>query len=107
MNAIERRRPRAGWRLAATLAVVVLCGVSVRAISLIQGPVEGPLAVRQLEDNPVDYSLGRAVAVANLPGWIEAVAAFTVVALWVTYLLQYGQHRQQVADEYEGRCEST
>lgn len=98
MNDTGMRPPKAGWRVAATLAVLVLCGVSVRVVSLLQGPVEGPLAVRQIEDDAVDYTVGRAVAVANIPGWIEYISGFVVVALWVAYVLQYSHYWRQLAE---------
>lgn len=98
MNEIGSRPPRAGWRVAATLVVLVLCGVSVRVVSLLQGPVEGPLAVRQIEDDTIDYSIGRAVAVANIPGWIETMSAIIVLAVWISFVVQYSHHRRQTAE---------
>lgn len=98
MNRIEPRLPGVGWRVALTVAVLLLCGVSVRVVSMLEGPVTGPLAVRQMADDPVDYSVGRAVAVADIPAVIEAVSAVLVLAVWVSYALRYGHYRHRLLD---------
>jgi hypothetical protein len=81
--------PRAGWRVAVTVAVLLLCGVSVRVVSIVQGPLQGTLAVRQVEDDPVDYSVGRAATVVDIPAAIEVVSLIIVAAVWIPFVWKH------------------
>ena len=99
------QHPRVGWRIAATLALLLFCSVSVRVVSLLQGPVQGPLAVRQIEDNATDYALGHAAAVIDVPTIIEFLSFGVVVAVWISFVWLYVQYRRRLAgNQQAGDC---
>jgi len=66
--------------------VVLACGLAIKTYSNIQGVIEGPIAVKQLQDDPMDYAIGQTVASANVPGMIATVAVLTLVVVWSSYV---------------------
>ncbi|MCH5374156.1 MAG: hypothetical protein JJ992_09275 [Planctomycetes bacterium] len=96
MNAksMPRSNPRLGWRLALTAIVVLACILTIGAYSHVQGVIEGPLAVKQLQDDPIEYAIGQGIARANVPGMIATGAGVVLMAVWGSYVLHYAFHRQ-------------
>ncbi len=86
LKSVPCSKPRLRWPLAATIIVLLACGLAIKAYSNIQGVIEGPIAVKQLQDDPIDYAIGQTVASANVPGMIATGAVLTLIALWSSYV---------------------
>lgn len=81
------------WRLVTSVAIVAACLGAQQIYSIAQGTIEGPLAVKQIEDNPVEYTTGRAVAAVNVAAIIGAIGIVGTIIVWVPFAIRVQKQR--------------
>jgi hypothetical protein len=87
MQALEQSRSGLRWRVVFTV-LLGLTWLLARAIfGAIQGPVEGSLAVAQVQDDIAGYSFAHAVANGLLPSLLNWSVSIVLALVWVTYFL--------------------
>lgn len=79
-------------KLRIILTIIILC-ILIATPSIynaIQGPIEGEIAVRQLEDSIVEYSMSRSIIVSNLiPNIIYVVLMGFLVLIWISPIVKF------------------
>lgn len=71
--------------LVITVLLIVLCQFTLLIHNKMQGPIEGKLAVQQLEDSNISYSVGKEVANGGIPKVIKFSFVSMLLVTWATY----------------------
>lgn len=79
-----------GWKARSVLSLAVLAmGLfSTRAYETVQAPLEGALALKQVEAPATDYIVGQVLARNDVPGLIFALTCVLIAVLWIPFALK-------------------
>lgn len=91
-TSVEVKPPKLKSRIVWSVVVVLLCMGLQWGYGVVQGPVEGSLAVQQAGDDAEAYMVGKAAATANIPGIIRIGEVLVLATMWGTYALQAGRY---------------
>ena len=84
---VEVHPPKWQWRLVVTIVLLLVFSGAQWGYSVVQGPIEGSLAVQQAEDDAESYMVGKAAATANVYGILVTAEVLLLLLVWVPYLL--------------------
>lgn len=87
------------FRILLSAGVVTVCYASATAYRVFQQPLEGSLAVKQLEQSAsthVGTAAARSLAAWNVPGSVWSVALLALSAIWIPYVWRILRARSAV-----------
>ena len=94
------KKPKWRWRVFLTLALVAIYWIVDAIYFTGQGPIEGSIALGQLNGGDAEYAASRALTethkIPTIIGWVVAVIVFVV---WGTYLLGMFRHLTNATQE--------
>jgi hypothetical protein len=96
MNGVygRMRPPRVGWRVVATLMVLVSAALALQVHSSLAGSYTAAMAVKQLEDDAAGYAVAHWGATADVAAWLTIAAIALAAAIWASYVLECWQYRR-------------
>ena len=75
-------------RVILTVLVLAINFIAMTMFTTVRGPVEAEIAVQQLNDSVISYSVSRAIAEGGLRKIIVLVFGLTLMVIWVPYLVK-------------------